>query len=108
MENDVVIQQKRNVLHVLQELFVNDGDLLCVNIPCTTTVVLLGIIRLTLGPVCLRVGAVGDSDLANLTDEEKLAQVQQVFGVLKNAVPNFTAEELRKTILNKLKLKKVG
>jgi len=66
-----------------------DSDLLCVNIPCTTTVVLLGLIRLDLGPICLRVGSIGG--LSEATDEEKLAQVQQVVGVLRNALPNFTA-----------------
>lgn len=66
-----------------------DSDLLCINIPCTTTVVLLGLIQLNLGPVCLRVGSVGN--LGNLSDEEKLAQVQQVFGALRNSLPNFTA-----------------
>lgn len=65
------------------------SDLLCVNIPCTTTVVLLGLIQLNLGPVCLRVGSIGNT--ANLSDEEKLEQVQQVFGVLRNSIPNFTA-----------------
>ncbi|MGN1400299.1 MAG: hypothetical protein ACI4XL_02220 [Bacillus sp. (in: firmicutes)] len=65
-----------------------NSDLLCVNIPCTTTVVLLGLIQLNLGPVCLRVGSLGD--LADLSDEEKLAQVQQVFGVLRNSLPNLT------------------
>lgn len=66
-----------------------NGDLLCVNIPCTSTVVLLGTIRLTLGPVCLRIGSIGGA--TNLSDEEKLAQVQQVVGVLRNSLPNFTA-----------------
>ena len=65
------------------------SDLLCLNIPCTTTVVLLGLIQLNLGPVCLRVGSIGD--LANASDEEKLAQVEQVFGVLRNSLPSFTA-----------------
>lgn len=64
------------------------SDLLCVNIPCTTTVVLLGLIQLNLGPLCLRVGSTGS--LANLSEEEKLAQVQQVFGALRNTLPNFT------------------
>jgi hypothetical protein len=66
-----------------------DSDLLCINIPCTTTVVLLGLIQLNIGPLCIRAGSVGD--LANLTDEEKLAQLQQVFGALRNTLPNFTA-----------------
>lgn len=65
------------------------SDLLCVNIPCTSTVVLLGLIRLDLGPVCLRVRSVGN--LADASDEEKLAQVQQAVGVLRNSLPNFTA-----------------
>lgn len=65
------------------------GDLLCINIPCTTTVVLLGLIELNLGPLCLRVGSLGDT--TELSDEEKLAQVQQVFSVLRNGLPNFTA-----------------
>ena len=66
-----------------------NSDLLCINIPCTTTVVLLGLIQLNLGPVCLRVGSIGG--LADASDEEKLAQVEQVFGVLRNSLPNFTA-----------------
>jgi len=66
-----------------------NSDLLCINIPCTTTVVLLGLIQLNLGPVCLRVGSIGG--LADVSDEEKLAQVEQVFGVLRNSLPNFTA-----------------
>ncbi|WP_050616334.1 hypothetical protein [Bacillus testis] len=65
-----------------------NGDLLCVNIPCTSTVVLLGAIRLTLGPVCLRIGSIGGT--TNLSDEEKLAQLQQVVDVLRNSLPNFT------------------
>jgi hypothetical protein len=65
-----------------------DSDLLCINIPCTTTVVLLGLVQLNIGPLCIRVGSV--SNLANLSDEEKLAQVQQVFGALRNTLPNFT------------------
>ena len=66
-----------------------DSDLLCINIPCTTTVVLLGLIQLNIGPLCIRAGSVGN--LENLTDEEKLAQLQQVFGALRNTLPNFTA-----------------
>ncbi|MGM7722922.1 hypothetical protein [Metabacillus sp. Hm71] len=66
-----------------------NSDLLCVNIPCTTTVVLLGLIQVNLGPVCLRVGSVGDSE--NLSNEEKLAQVQQVVGALRNTLPKFTS-----------------
>ncbi|WP_442596098.1 hypothetical protein [Neobacillus sp. D3-1R] len=64
-------------------------DLLCVNIPCTTTVVLLGLVTLTLGPVCLKVS--GADSLLNLTEEQKLAKLQQVFGALGNALPRFTA-----------------
>ncbi len=66
-----------------------DSDLLCINIPCTTTVVLLGLIQLNIGPLCIRAGSVGN--LENLSDEEKLAQLQQVFGALRNTLPNFTA-----------------
>ncbi|WP_249872483.1 hypothetical protein [Oceanobacillus saliphilus] len=66
-----------------------DSDLLCINIPCTTTVVLLGLIQLNIGPLCIRAGSVGNLD--NLTDEEKLAQLQQAFGALRNTLPNFTA-----------------
>ena len=56
---------------------------------CTTTAILLGLIQLNIGPVCLRVGLIGG--LADASDEEKLAQVEQVFGVLRNSLPNFTA-----------------
>ena len=66
-----------------------DSDLLCINIPCTTTVVLLGLIQLNIGPLCIRATSVGDME--NLSNEEKLAQVQQAFGVLRNTLPNFTA-----------------
>ncbi len=65
------------------------GDLLCINIPSTTTVVLLGLIELNLELLCLRVGSLGDT--AELSDEEKLAQVQQIFSVFRNGLPNFTA-----------------
>lgn len=65
------------------------GDLLCINIPCTTSVVLLGLIQLNLGPVCLRVGSLGG--LADVSDEEKTAQIQQqIFGILRNSIPDFT------------------
>ena len=90
MENDVVLQQEEECPTCPPGTVCEDSDLLCVNIPCTTTVVLLGLIQLNLGPVCLRVGSVGN--LANATDDEKLAQVQQVFDVLRNAIPNFTAQ----------------
>jgi hypothetical protein len=65
-----------------------DGDLLCVNIPCTTTVVLLGLIQLNIGPLCIKAGST--AALADVTNEEKLAQVQQAFSVLRNTLPNFT------------------
>lgn len=66
-----------------------DTDLLCINIPCVTTVVLLGAIQLNIAPLCIRVGSVGN--LANLSDQEKLTQVQNVFTALRNTLPNFTA-----------------
>lgn len=68
-----------------------DSDLLCINIPCTTTVVLLGLIQLNIGPLCIRAGSVGD--LANAAEEEQLARLQQVFGVLRSTLPNFTGVE---------------
>jgi hypothetical protein len=89
-EKELVIQQSEEECPTCPEGTVcEDSDLLCINIPCTTTVVLLGLIQLNIGPLCIRAGSVGN--LENLTDEEKLAQVQQVFGALRNTLPNFTA-----------------
>jgi hypothetical protein len=90
MGEEKVIQQSQEECPTCPEGTVcEDSDLLCVNIPCTTTVVLLGLIQLNIGPLCIRAGSVGN--LENLTDEEKSAQLQQVFGALRNALPNFTA-----------------
>lgn len=90
MVNKEVVEIQQQECPTCPEGTVCEGsDLLCVNIPCTTSVVLLGLIQLNLGPVCLKVGSLGD--LTNLSDEEKLAQLQQVFGALRNTLPNFTA-----------------
>lgn len=93
MENrneTIVVQQQEPECPTCPEGTVcEDGDLLCLNIPCTTTVVLLGLIQLNIGPLCIRAGSVGD--LAGLTNEEKLSQVQQAFSALRNSLPNFTA-----------------
>jgi len=88
---NVVAQQQPDECPTCPEGTVcEDSDLLCINIPCTTSVVLLGLIQLNIGPLCIRAGSVGN--LSNLSDQEKLEQVQQVFGVLRNTLPNFTAE----------------
>jgi hypothetical protein len=88
-KSEVVIQQTEECPTCPEGTVCEDSDLLCINIPCTTTVVLLGLIQLNIGPLCIRAGSVGN--LSNLSDEEKLAQVQQIFGVLRNTLPNFTA-----------------
>ncbi|WP_458413063.1 hypothetical protein ACNQFZ_20065 [Schinkia sp. CFF1] len=88
-KEDVVKQQTPECPTCPEGTVCENSDLLCINIPCTTTVVLLGLIRLNIAPLCIRVGAVGN--LANLTDQEKLAQVQNVFDALRNTLPNFTA-----------------
>ncbi|MFK2825729.1 hypothetical protein QYG89_08545 [Bacillus sp. B190/17] len=86
--NDIAAQQEPECPTCPEGTVCEDSDLLCINIPCTTTVVLLGLIQLNIGPLCIRAGSVGD--LAGLTNEEKLAQVQQAFGALRNTLPNFT------------------
>ncbi|KAA9030656.1 hypothetical protein [Niallia endozanthoxylica] len=89
-KNVVVEQQIEECPTCPEGTVCEDSDLLCINIPCTTTVVLLGLIQLNIGPLCIRAGSVGN--LSNLSDQEKLEQVQQVFSVLRNTLPNFTAE----------------
>ncbi|WP_458414678.1 hypothetical protein ACNQFZ_07610 [Schinkia sp. CFF1] len=88
-KEDVAIQQTPECPTCPEGTVCENSDLLCINIPCTTTVVLLGLIQLNIAPLCIRAGAVGN--LANLTDQEKLAQVQNIFGALRNTLPNFTA-----------------
>lgn len=86
MEN-VTIQQTEECPTCPEGTVCEDSDLLCINIPCTTTVVLLGLIRLNIGPLCIRVSSV--DDLSKFSDEEKLAKVQQAFDGLRNTLPNF-------------------
>lgn len=88
INEDVVIQQVEECPTCPEGTVCEGSDLLCINIPCTTTVVLLGLIQLSIGPLCIRAGSVGD--LTNLSDEEKLAKVQQALGVMRNTIPNLT------------------
>ena len=86
---DVVIQQNQECPTCPEGTVCADSDLLCINIPCTTTVVLLGLLQLNLAPLCIRLGSVGS--LENVSDEERIAQVQQVVDMVKNTFSNPTA-----------------
>ncbi|EJS67791.1 hypothetical protein CN425_01660 [Bacillus cereus] len=88
MEN-VVIQQTEECPTCPEGTVCEASDLLCINIPCTTTVVLLGLIRLNIGPLCIRVSSV--DDLTKFSDEERLAKERQIFDELRNTLPHLNS-----------------
>jgi hypothetical protein len=80
-QNDVFVKQEECPT-CPEGTVCENSDLLCLNIPCNTTLVLLGLLRLELGPLCLKLGSTGL--LADATSEEKVTQVQEILSVLKS------------------------